>query len=148
MTYVLRSPYCLFGESKMYHSQLPQKCGNCNNEGARFRNYVILWLTIKFFEFPLTEMEHINSTAVSWKVSCIADLDEKRQGQIFKSFQFTSMAGEWKFDLFFKSFSCILILISFMKLTIRSFIHSNIYLSFTNSIAVIFLIFTIFAKLY
>jgi hypothetical protein len=25
-------------------------------------------------------MEHINSTRESWKVSCIADLDEKRQG--------------------------------------------------------------------
>ena len=37
---------------------------------------------------------------MSWKVSCIADLDEKRQGQIFKSFQFTSMVGKWKFDLF------------------------------------------------
>ena len=52
-------------------------------------------------------MEHINSMVVSWKVSCIADLDEKRQGQIFKSFHFTSMAalvGKWKFELFFNIF--------------------------------------------
>ena len=34
----------------------------------------------------------------------IADLDEKRQGHIFKSFQFTSMVGIWKFDLFLNIF--------------------------------------------
>ena len=67
--------------------------------------------------------------------------------EIFESFQFTNM-GEWKFNFLKKSFSCILILILF-KLTIRSFIHSNIHtLWFTNSgIAIIFLM-TISAKLY
>jgi hypothetical protein len=33
-------------------------------------------------------MEHIKSKPESRNVSCIADLDEKRQGEILKSLQF------------------------------------------------------------
>jgi hypothetical protein len=40
-------------------------------------------------------MEHINSMPVSWKISCIVDLDERRQGQIFKSLQNTVYMQIW-----------------------------------------------------
>ena len=43
------------------------------------RNDVILWSTC--IKHASTEMEHINSTPVSWKISCIVDLDERRQGR-------------------------------------------------------------------
>jgi hypothetical protein len=38
--------------------------------------------------------------------------------------------GEYKFNLYSlkKKFLCIMILILFIKLTIRSFIHSNVYI--------------------
>jgi hypothetical protein len=36
-------------------------------------------------------MEHIKSMPVNWNVSCIADLDVKRQGEILSHYSFSNM---------------------------------------------------------
>ena len=60
----------------------------------------------------------------SWELeSQLHCWSRRKETRIFKSFQFTSMPGKWKFDLFFKWFSCILIL---MKIILRCILSSKI----------------------
>jgi hypothetical protein len=65
------------------------------------RNDVILWLTC--IKHASTEMEHINSTPVSWKISCIVALDERRQGRFSShySLQLWVSVNLTSFEIFF-----------------------------------------------
>ena len=88
------------------------KCTIPNNPRHIVSSYVANFVVNHKTFFHWNGAYKFHSSELESQLHCWSGRKETR---IFKSFQFTSMPGKWKFDLFFKWFSCILILISFIN---------------------------------